>query len=185
MKHYPTSASVHNWWKLQFFSCPNQIIQHFCDSIKQFIYRKHAHSPSPVWSEQLFKSLERTGMAKRYSLVVLPHNMSEALFTVLLGCFLNQQQLSWKRNGKMAGSLCVCSATRWCCSWNWNIRWCCLRQLKNLKRPRVECHFSRYSAKGTASRSSLLVLPHDSKLKYPLMLCVPQQLEEAKSGVPL
>ena len=49
-------------------------------------------------------------------------------------------------------------------------------------------HFSRYSAKGTASRSSLLVLPHHSKVKYPLMLCVPgtaQQLEEAKSGVPL
>ena len=36
---------------------------------------------------------------------------------------------------------------------------CVPAQLSNLKRPRVECHFSRYSAKGTASRSSLLVLP--------------------------
>ena len=28
-------------------------------------------------------------MAKRYSLVVLPHDMSEALPTVLLGCFVS------------------------------------------------------------------------------------------------
>ena len=56
---------------------------------------------------------------------------------------------------------------------------------QELEEAKSESHFSRYSAKGTASRSSLLVLPHDSKLKYPLMLCVPQQLEEAKSGVPL
>jgi hypothetical protein len=123
MKPYPTSASVHNWWKLQFFSRPNQIIQYFCDSVKQFISRKHAHPPSATWRGQEWSATLVASQRK--------------VLHLALRC------------------LC-CHIIR-----NWNIRSCCVcrAQLSNLKRPRVECHFSRDSAKGTASRTSLPVLP--------------------------